>query len=635
MHLEPALASKLAAVSTRPGVYLLKDARGKVLYVGKAKSLRSRVRSYFTPASTDDRRLLPYLRRRLHDFDTVLVDNEKEALLLEDTLIKQHKPRYNVRLVDDKTYLSLKLDRRHPFPRFLTIRRPREDGARYFGPYSSARAVRSTLKLIYRMFGIRSCTDAVFANRLRPCLYHQIGQCSAPCVGLISQDDYAATLRQSELFLDGRSQELVADLRAEMLALADAERFEEAARLRDRLRAVERTTEKQDVAPGRDQDFDVVGHADLEAPAGAAGAAVGAFVWLVVRDGRIVDTATVRVQDPAGTPVAGRLATVLLRVYETRPIPAAVLVPCEPQDHPALEQILSERRGARVAVSTPRRGSRRRLLGIAQSNAVAALELQARRGERDLDLLRALGEVLRLPRAPTRIECFDISNLGGTLAVGSMVVAIDGVPAPSEYRRYRMKTAAGGDDYACMRELLTRRLRRAVADDTVPDLLLVDGGPGQLSVALEVARAAGLDELPVAAIAKGPDRNAGRELIHAPGRRQPLRLAPDDDRLHLLQRIRDEAHRFAITYQRDLRRSRDRTTELTQVPGLGPKRIKALLKSFGSIDGIRRAPEAELRTVAGMNGAVAAALYAHLHGPGDAAAAAERRATEAVQGNDG
>lgn len=602
---DPALHAKVDTLPESPGVYLLKDVRGDVLYVGKAVRLRSRVRSYFHERVDDERRLLPFLLSKVVDVEVLEVATEKEALLLENSLIKRHKPRYNVRLIDDKTYLSLRLDRRHRFPRFTTTRRRRADSARYFGPYSSARSIRATLKLVYRAFGIRSCSDSVLANRTRPCLYHQIGQCLAPCVGLVTDSDYARALTQAELLLDGRSQELLSELHGSMARAAEEERFEEAATLRDRIRAVQRSTENQDMNLALDHDFDIVGHGECDQR--------HAFVWLHARDGRVVDTATVRVENRGLEPVPKLLLSVLMRAYDHRTPPGQILVAADPADRVTLEQILSERRGGRVAVSVPSRGAKRRLLAIATKNAVAHAGAASSGGERKGNkMLGELQELLELPQPPRRIDCFDISHLGGTLTVGAMAVARDGELHPGSYRRYRLRGDVAGDDFAALREVLSRRLSRGIDEADLPDLLMLDGGAGQLAIGRSVQEELGVEDLPIMAFAKGPDRGAGRELILLPGR-EPIALPTDDPRLHFLQRLRDESHRFAISYQRRLRRQRDIRSLLDDIPGIGPRRRKALLERFGSVAALRRATANELSSTDGIGVVATRRILSHLH----------------------
>jgi len=600
-----ALREKLDSLPEAPGVYLMKDRRGAVVYVGKAVNLRSRVRSYFG-RDRGERPLLRYLVAQVADLDTLVTTTEKEALILENNLIKRHRPRYNVRLKDEKTYLSLRLERKHPFPRFTLVRRAREDGARYFGPYASAAAARHTLKLVYRAFGIRSCSDGVFANRSRPCLYYQIGQCLAPCVDYVDRPTYARALDEAEMFLGGRDHELVARLKQEMAVLAGEERFEEAARLRDRVRAIERTVERQGIeTPGREDDFDVLGCHHL--------GNVHQLQWLKVRGGRVVDSHAVTLVDPTGAPLGAVLKAALLQHYsDGRPIPAEIALPLTVEDQDLVAEVLAERRGAKLALTTPARGVKHHLLAMAATNARIAFESAALRGEKNRDLLEEVRRTLALKHVPQRIDCFDMSHLGQSLAVGSMTVLVDGELTPRLYRHYRIRAAQEGDDYAMMREVLTRRLVRGSDEGDLPQLLVVDGGQGQVAIARSVVEELGLDELAVVGLAKGPGRRVGNESLWRGDATTPLVLGPRSPTLQLLARVRDEAHRFALRYQRQRRGKHDLVSRLDAVPGLGPRRVKALLTQFGSTASVVAASSEQIAAVPGIGAALAARLKATL-----------------------
>jgi len=615
----PKLRDKLDALPAACGVYLMKDRHDKVIYVGKAVDLRARVRSYFQ-ASGDERVLVPHLVPRIADIDWVLVANEKEALILENNLIKQFKPRFNIVLKDDKTFLSIRLDRREPFPRLEVVRRYREDGARYFGPYSSAGAVRETLRIVNRVFPIRKCPDAVFRSRTRPCIYHEIGRCVAPCVGYVSPEGYVALLDDVEMFLRGRSQELAAHLRERMRQAAQRQEFELAASFRDQLAAVERTIEKQSVATPQSVDRDVFGyHKEGEAILVQA---------LLVRRGRLEDVPTYAFATKGHGAEAAFEEFLKLFYGRTRFIPAEVLVPIELPDGAPLAEWLSELRGARVEVLCPRRGEKARLVEMATRNAESAFRAaHATRRDRAQALGR-LQAALGLSRTPRRMECYDISNLGGAEAVGSQVTFDDGAPNKARYRRYRIKTVAGADDCAMLREVLARRLARGLAEGDLPDLLVVDGGKGQLAVAEQLVRDLGIAGLDIASLAKGRERETTRgtlrrrtrtdERVFVPGRPEAIVLPADSPELYLLERIRDEAHRFALAYHRKLRGQPYKGSILDLIPGVGPARKKALVARFGSVRAIRVATPEELATVEGITPKLAAAIHAFFHSEADA-----------------
>jgi excinuclease ABC subunit C len=628
------LRDVLDRLPAAPGVYLMKDRRGRVMYVGKAASLRSRVRSYFTRRG-DERAFVQLLGRLLGDIETIVTRNEKEALLVEDTLIKQHHPRFNVKLRDDKNYLVLRLDPAARFPRLELQRRIREDGARYFGPYYPARAARATLKAANKHFGLRSCTDRMLASRTRPCLQYQIGWCPAPCVKEVA--DYADRVRDVTLFLEGRSAELTGRLQTRMQEAAAAEEFERAAALRDRLAAVETALTQQRVVAATFVDQDVVGYH---------------------REGDVVEVAFLRVRQGRLTgqqrfsfggqefPDDEILSSFLSLYYHREPAtPDEVLLPVPLEGAEALAEWLAERAAHRVEVLSPQRGPRHDLVVMANTNARAFF---ATRRDPAADAQEALGKLqrrLRLTRLPRRIECFDISTLQGVATVGSRVVLIDGQPAKSEYRRFKVKTvSAHSDDYAALYEVLSRRLRRAreaPAGDpwALPDLLVVDGGKGQLSTALMALRDAGLElgklDMDLIGLAKevhegapagappgaapGAARGAARDLpdrVFLPRVKDPLQLRPGSAELLLLARVRDESHRFAITYHRKLRGRRALRSALEEIPGVGPKRRRELLRHFGSVRALRAATLDEVAAAPGMSRPAAAAVFDFLRAVG-------------------
>jgi len=574
--------------------------------VGKAQSLRARVRSYLG-GGNDGRLQVPALIERATDVDVVVTASVKDALLLENELIKRHKPPFNVRLRDDKQYLALRLDPREPWPRLVPVRRFRDDGALYFGPYTSSQGMREAVSNLRRIFPLRSCSDAGFRDyqrRGRPCIEFEMKRCQAPCVGRIDAASYAELVAGTALFLRGRSEELADDLRARMAEAAAAERFEEAAKLRDRLAAVERTVERQQIVTPRAIDQDVFG---LARRGGEAEMAV-----LHVREGRVVGAAShafgdVRLDD-------GEVVSSFLGQYyggdEPRLVPAEVVAPLPLDDEGALEALLCERAGRRVAVRAPKRGAARELVTMAEANATLALERRIEARESVDAAARELAERLGLPAPPRRIECYDVSNLNGVLPVASRVVFEDGKPRKSDYRRYRIRQATGGDDLACLREVLARRLAR-VEKEPLPDLLVVDGGKGQLAVAVAALADAGLSA-PAIGLAKERDdespsprvkRSGGlkSERVFLPNRKDPLLLPPNAKGLLLLQRIRDESHRFAIEFQRALRQRVHLTSILQEIPGIGPGKRRALLQHLGSLRGVREAARETLASVPGLS----------------------------------
>ncbi len=598
-----ALGERVDALPTGAGVYLFKSARGRVLYVGKAQNLRSRVRSYLRPGG-DGRVRIALLVEGAADVEVVLTPSVKAALLLENELIKRHRPPYNVRLRDDKQYLGLRLDVREPWPRPTPVRRFREDGAAYFGPYTSSLSLRDAISNLRRIFPLRSCSDPVFRDyqrRGRPCIEFEMKRCLAPCVGGIDAESYAKLVEGTVLFLRGRSDQLLQTLRAEMDRAAAEERFEDAARLRDRIGAVEQTVQRQTIVERRAIDRDVVGFA-------RRGGEIDVAV-LHVRAGRVVGH-TAHAFSGIALDDAEAFGSFLAQYYAVpdRPVPGEIWLALEPADADALREWLGDRAGRRIAVRVAQRGSGREL--VAMANANAELRLAQRLDARE-SVAAALAEVqerLGLARRPDRIECYDVSTLAGTLAVASRVTFADGRPDKNRYRRYRIREAAAGDDFACLREVLTRRLAR-VESDPLPDLLIVDGGRGQLGVATAALRDAGLST-DVIGLSKerAPEtarvrRSGGlkAEQVHLPLRKDPVLLPPSSAALLLLQRVRDEAHRFAIEFQRSLRQRANLTSILEEIPGIGPGKRRALLRELGSLRAVRDADAERLAQVSGLS----------------------------------
>lgn len=608
----PAWAEKLESIPARPGVYLLKDASGKVIYVGKAKNLRSRVRQYVRGG--DERSQIRFLLSKVADVETLVTANDKEALILENNLIKQYKPRYNIRLKDDKSYVSVKVTLQDPWPRILVTRRIVKDGSRYFGPYDSAASVRETLDTIRKVIPLRTCPDAVFRNRSRPCLEYQIKRCLAPCCLPVDRQEYERHLREAILLLEGKSQQLLHQLTAEMEQAAEELRFEDAARLRDRIRAIERTQERQQVFAHHRGDMDVWGFYRE-----------GGFLEvevLFLRQGKLTSHQRYSLND-LEFPDEEILSMLLQQFYQgDRYIPDEVLVPSALDDAETLEEWLSERKGQRVIVHRPQRGDKVRLVELAQENAAQAFRQRQDTAHQRARMCVELQRALHLRRYPHRIECFDISNLQGRVAVGSQVTFVDGEPDKDLYRRYRIKTVHQADDFAMMSEVLSRRFLRAQEEGAYPDLIVIDGGKGQLNVALEVLKNLGIDQVEAIALAKdrverapqSRELNRSEERVFLPGRKNPVVLRRNSNALFLLQRLRDEAHRFAITYHRKLRSRERLRSALDSIPGIGAVRRRRLLRHFGSVRRMREASIEELMQVPGIYRSLAEQILVALRG---------------------
>ncbi len=607
--MDSALREKIAQLPTEPGVYLMKDRKGEVIYVGKAKSLRARVRSYFDRGG-DGRAFVPLLERILGDLETVIVGNEKEALLLENELIKKHQPRFNVKLRDDKNFICLRLDVREDYPRLEVVRRVQKDGALYFGPYSSASSIRETLRTINRYFQLRTCTDHVLQNRKRPCLLHQIGRCPAPCVFEIPREDYHRGVNEAVLFLEGKANELVARLKLRMGEAVQGLRFEEAAQLRDQLYAIERSLERQKIATTDLLDQDVVGLY-------REGDRLLIYV-LYVRRGRITGGQSFPFSNQE-FPDA-ELVEQFVNLYYSGEnfVPKEVVLPVEPESHSALSDLLSDLKGEKVRVIVPQRGEKLDLVKMAKRNAEQAFAERKRDRDETLALLEKLRDRLHLTRVPHRMECFDISHFQSANIVASQVASVDGEADKANYRRFKIKSLERQDDFAAMYEVISRRLRRGAADDDLPDLIVIDGGKGQLASAMAALKDAGMERrLDVVSLAKSRELDAGGkspERVFVSGLKDPIVLAQNSAELFMLTRLRDEAHRFAITYQQTLMRKRTLKSVLEDIPGVGDGRKKALLRHFGSLKKIREATIEELAEVEGLGPAVAERIHAFLHG---------------------
>ena len=677
------LKSRLESLPTQPGVYLMKDREGAVVYVGKAVSLRQRVAQYFQERSGDTRAFIPFLEDLLGDIEVIITPSEKDALLLENELIKQHRPRFNIRLRDDKNFISLRLSTTHPYPRLEVVRRIRKDGARYFGPYSSASSIRETLGIVNRHFQLRTCTDQVMTNRRRPCLQYQIKRCPAPCVYSVPPDDYQRSVAEVGLFLEGKADELTGQLHGRMKDAAVKLEYERAAQLRDQLQAIGRSLEKQRTVLGDLLDEDVLGF-HREGPALEVH-------LLFFRNGRLTGGRSFNFSRQE-FPTEELLESFLDQYYESGAfIPKELLLPLHLGDLEMREAWLGDKKGERVRVHVPERGEKVRLVEMAMENARHNFEERKKSQENKLEALERLQARLRLPRLPRRIECFDISTLQGQQTVGSQVVFTDGEPDKSGYRLFKVRGEAAGDDFASMFQVLTRRLKRGLEEKALPDLIVVDGGKGQLNVARAALRELGLElrDVPLAGLAKsrvledeerfaarqgfrtaeawadkaGPEpesqqiaadaaapplppsrlgrsRKKGRftkgeierspERVFLPGQKNPIVLRQNTSELHLLARLRDEAHRFAITFHRKLRRERNFKSVLEEIPGIGDKRKRALLSHFGSLKRIRAATEEDLAQVDGFNRELAGRVQQFL-----AAQSPELEAREAAESGAG
>jgi excinuclease ABC subunit C len=626
-----ALRERLDNLPPRPGVYLFRDKDGEVVYVGKAVNLRNRVRSYFN-RTTDSRFFVRLLDEVLGEIETIVTRNEKEALILENNLIKQHKPRFNVLLRDDKEFLCLRVDTAHAWPRVVPVRTREiaKDGARYYGPYSAATAIRETLRVINKHFQLRTCSDFVLEHRSRPCIQYQIRRCPGPCVFEVDKAEYAGHVRSVGLFLEGRTQELRRELEAKMQSAAEALEFERAAVYRDQLEAVKHCLEKQHIVSPSLADQDVIGFY-------REGDRVEIQV-LCVRGGRLSDAQSHsfrRMEFPDEEILSSFVGLYYDRDGE---LPREVIVPRSLDDMETLSEWLEERAGHKVEVLAPKRGDRVRLVELANQNAQNAFQQKRRHEESLSESLVRLQRRLRLRRLPERIECFDMAHFQGGAAVGSMVALIGGLPDKARYRHYRIKSAQTNDDFAMMREVLMRRYRRALEDGELPDLVVIDGGKGQLGVAMQVFADLGIEDVDLISLAKskpvGEERPAGRierspERVFLPGQKNAVVLRQNSAELFVLTRLRDEAHRFANVLHDKLRRRRSLWSALEGVAGVGQKRHRALLRQFGSLKRLEAASEAEIAAVDGMNASAAKAVYALLHAaPSDDVANGEREPSD-------
>ncbi|MEE9912309.1 MAG: excinuclease ABC subunit UvrC [Deltaproteobacteria bacterium] len=609
MQENAALREKMTSAPKSPGVYIMQDAEGKVIYVGKANDLKSRISSYFT--GKDTRPMAPFLMARVKDIEFITTATEKEALILENNLIKKHRPRYNVILRDDKTYYHLALDPTEPYPRLQLVRKKINNAALYFGPYPSGLAARETLRFVQQVFPLRTCRNRDFRLRPRPCLEYQIGRCFAPCKNLIDETAYRKLAESAVSFLQGRRRELISDLKNQMGKAAEGLEYEEAARLRDRIGALEHALEKQSVDWGGTEDQDVLGaYADGD---------TYQLCILFVRGGKLLGSksfAPVKTKAEEGEV----MSSLLQQYYDGSNLPEEIILPRSLPDEKVIAEWLADKKGKKVLLTVPQRGAKKALLDMAGANARELFGSAQRKEERITAVLTILQEKLSLTKLPRRMECYDISNIGGQNAVGSMVVLQDGEPDKSGYRRFRIKAMNEPDDYGMMREVLARRF---TGPDPLPDLVVVDGGKGQLNVALSVFNELKI-KMDVIGLAKEERaylaaRNKLRgkaakseDRVYLPGRKDAVYLSSRPAALALLQRVRDEAHRFAVSYYHQVKQKKDFQSILDAIPDVGPERKKILLTHFGSAQQVQNASLADLQNAPGIGKELAEKIYSRL-----------------------
>ncbi len=616
----PAFAERLRALPASPGVYLMRAANDEILYVGKAASLRNRVSSYFGSPSG----MPPKIRRmvrRVSDFEFIVTESEQEALILESNLVKRHQPQYNARLKDDKSYPFIKIDAAEDFPLVYLTRRVRDDGARYFGPFANAASVRKTLALLNKLFPYRSCTKTITGNDDRACLDYYIHRCAGPCIGKVDRDQYHEIIDQVALFLQGRTDQVVNGIQTRMEEAAESLEFERAAALRDQIVAIEKVHEGQKVLSLSNEDMDAIALAQN-----------GRDGWVEVffiRQGKLIGRENFLMHRADGDETAEVLSAFVKQFYAANPyVPRRVLLQSEPDDIDAIREWLRAKRRGAVQLHVPQRGEKLKLVRMVAENAEQGLaQLTIRRmheSTNNRQAMEELQEALSLPELPRRIECYDISNTQGTNPVGSMVVFEDGKPKPAHYRRFKIKSVSGIDDYSMMREVLTRRFerlsesrRRNLGGDgdakpdpsawgVVPDLVIIDGGKGHLGAALQVFLELGINDIPLSSLAKE------NEELFVPYVADPITLPRNAQSLFLVQRARDEAHRFAITFHRQRRAKQSVRSTLDMVPGVGPKRKKMLMRRFGSVSGVREASLEDIAATPGMTMSVAKSVKDHI-----------------------
>lgn len=587
------LEELLKSLPRKPGVYLFKDIQDHVLYIGKASNLNHRVRSYFSsPLSPSPK--LQRLINKISDFEFIVTDSEQEALILECNLIKRYRPRYNIRLKDDKAFPYLKINLSEEWPRVSITRRLEEDGSRYFGPFASAGSVRQTLKLIKKIFPFRSCNKAITGNDNRPCLNYYIHRCLGPCIGVVTKEEYAEIINQVILFLEGKRELVLRELKRKMAAASSQFHFEKAALLRDQIQAVERVIEGQKIATTVKGEQDVIALAQIKDQA---------YVEIFfIRNSKLIGREHFLMEGIQEEKPSQIMASFIKQYYVSASfIPPLILLQYPVDDVAVITEWLKAKRERKVSLQVPKRGAKKQLVDMVAQNANQSLELAKVKQTAPESITSSLEELkrrLQLPQTPLRIECYDISNIQGSLAVGSMVVFDKGLPKPAQYRHFRIKTVVGANDYAMMQEVIRRRFKRSVSTEgtwsIIPDLILIDGGKGQLNATLEVLHQLEMKTIPTASLAKQ------REEVFLPNKSKPVDIPQGSPALHLLQRIRDEAHRFALGYHQRLRHKEGIMSILDSIPGIGPKRKKALLRKFGSIQTIKQASLDELTKTSGI-----------------------------------
>ena len=593
----------LADLTTRPGVYRMLGEHAQVIYVGKAKNLKKRVSSYFTRAdvSPKTRRLVAQIK----SIEVTITHTETEALLLENSLIKSLKPRYNILLRDDKSYPYIVVSKHEDYPRLSFYRGRKTPNLRFFGPYPSAGAARETLNLMQKLFLVRQCEDGFFRNRSRACLQYQIKRCSAPCVGMTTPGEYAEDLHHAVLFLEGKNQEVIDDLIQRMETAAQQLAYERAARYRDQINVLRKIQEKQYVTAGQ-ADVDVVYSAELNG--------LVCVQVFFIRGGRLLGNKSFFPRHVEDTPAGEVLAAFLPQYYLGKSVPKEIVLSHGFDDQDVVAQALSDQAGHRVSLAAPSRGEKRKWLEMAATNAQHALQLKLNERSGQAAKIEALQALLELDEIPARIECFDISHTMGESTVASCVVFDANGPVKNDYRRFNIDDIEPGDDYAAMRQALFRRYRRLKSDEArMPDILLIDGGKGQLGVAKAVLEELQITELLLVAVAKGPGRKAGLETLFIGDSSRPVNLAPDSPALHLIQQIRDEAHRFAISGHRNRRSKARKRSTLEDIPGMGAKRRQLLLTQFGGLQGVARAGVEDLAKIKGISRDMAQRIYDLFH----------------------
>jgi excinuclease ABC subunit C len=594
----------LAHLTHRPGVYRMLDAAGAVIYVGKARDLKRRVTSYFQGSRAHDAKTIA-LVRTVSGIEVTVTRTEVEALMLEYNLIKQHRPRFNVMLRDDKSYPYILLETEHRFPRLTFYRGPRTSKGRLFGPYPNAGSVRETLNQLHKLFQLRQCEDSYFENRSRPCMQHQIERCTAPCVGLINEADYAADLEHAVLFLEGHSDAVTTRLAERMEQASAALAFERAAQYRDRLAKL-KSVQSQQLMARASGEFDAVGIAEDHG--------IYCVAVMFFRGGRSLGTRNFFPKVVKGAEEDEIIRAFLLQYYAGREAPREILVSRPVPEASTIAELLSEQSGHKVAIKSQVRGDRARFVAMAVTNALHGAQLKYQTSASLQGQLESLAEALELDEPPTRLECFDVSHTGGEATVASCVVFGPEGPLKSEYRRYNVTDVAPGDDYGAMTQVLRRRYARVQQGEVpLPDVLFIDGGPGQLARAVGVMEELEIRGLRLVGVAKGQDRKPGRESLHLPERTEPLRLPPSSPALHLIQQLRDEAHRFAITGHRTRRQKARTRSPLEDLRGLGPKKRRELLKQFGGLQALTRAGIDDLQRVKGISRQLAEAIYERFH----------------------